>query len=239
MEEKVLQELGLTENEAKVYLFLLENGPSNITEITNKTPIHRINVYDILKRLLEKGIVSFTIEGKKKFYSATDPDYFLKILKEKEILFKKILPTLESKKMMSKSKQETNTFQGKRGIKAILEDMLKQKKTIHVFGAQGNFAETLPIYFQQFNRRRQEDKIKIKIIHSEKVRKWRKKHPIEFADVKFISELYDSPSTTFIYGNKVAIIMWIVPPIGILIDSKELSKSYLNFFNILEDISKK
>ena len=239
MEEKTLQELGLTENEAKVYLFLLENGPSNITEITNKTPIHRINVYDILKRLLEKGLVSFTIEGKKKFYSATDPDYFLKILEEKENLFKKILPDLERKKKLAKGKYETKVFQGKKGIKAILEDMLKQKKTICVFGAQGNFAETLPIYFQQFNRRRKEDKIKIKIIHSEKVRKWRKKHPIEFADVKFISELYDSPSTTFIYGNKVAIIMWIVPPIGVLIDSKELSKSYFNFFNILWDISKK
>jgi len=239
MEEEVLQELGLTKNEAKVYLVLLEYGSLNITEITNKLPIHRVNIYDLLKRLLEKGLISFKIEGRKKYYSTTDPNFLLKILEEKEALLKKILPALEEKKKAPKEKHDINIFQGRNGIKAILENMLKQKKTIYVFGAQGNFAETLPIYYQQFNKIRAKEKIKIEIIHSENIRKWREKNPIAFSDVRFIPKLYDSPSTTFIYGNKVAIILWIIPPIGILIDSKELSQSYSNFFNILWSISKK
>ncbi len=239
MEIQVLQELGLTENEAKIYLFLLEKGPSTITEIINKLPIHRVNVYDILKRLGEKGLVSYIIEGKHKYFAATDPSYFLKILKEKEDLFNKILPDLESKKNSSIHKHEIRVFQGKSGIKAIMEDMLKEKQTVYVFGAQGKYEETLPIYFQQFNKKREKEKIKLKVIYSEKLRELRKKNPVIFSDVKYIPRVYDSPSTTFIYADKVAIIMWINPPIGILIEGKELTKSYMNFWEILWRIAKK
>ena len=229
----VLQELGLTENEAKVYIFLLETGSATVAEMTDKLEIHRVNIYDILKRLLEKGLVSYTSEGKKKFYSSTKPDFFLKLLKEKESVFLSILPELELKTKQSKRKHEVNVFQGKRGIKAILEDMLKERKTIHVFGAQGNFANILPIYSKQFNKRRQKNNIKLKIIHSERIREWRNKNPINYANVKFIPEFYDSPSTTFIYGNKVAIVLWLSIPLGISIESKELSESYMIFFNLL------
>lgn len=238
MEIQALQELGLTENEAKVYLFLLENGSSTITEITNKLPIHRVNIYDILKRLLERGLVSYTIEGKKKYYTATDPHIFLEMLKEKENLFKKILPDLESKRRSIKEKHEVGVFQGKEGIKAIMKDMLKEKKTIYVFGAEGRYEKTLPIYFKQFNQQRQEEKIRFKIIYSEKIRELRKRQPIPYSDLKYIPKGYDSPSTTLIYGNKVAIIMWIESQIGILIESKELNKSYMNFWGILWKIAK-
>ncbi|MBS3136584.1 hypothetical protein J4401_06550 [Candidatus Woesearchaeota archaeon] len=237
MEEKILQELGLTGNEAKVYLHLLENGSLSITEITDKVPIHRVNTYDLLRRLLEKGLVSFRIEGKKKYYSATSPEYLLKTLEEKENMLREILPRLQEKQKSGMERHSVNVFQGKKGIKAILEDMLKQKGVISVYGAQGNFAVTLPLYYQQFNRRRTIEKIKMKIIHSEIIREWRRKNPIAFADVRFISRFYDSPSTTFIYGNKIAIVMWTVPPIGIMISSKEISRSYSNFFDILWGIS--
>ena len=239
MEIQVLQEMGLTKNESKVYLFLLNEGSSTITEITNKLPIHRVNVYDILKRLKEKGLVSYTIEGKKKFYTATDPNYFLEILKKREDLFEKILPSLESKKKSVKEKHEARIFQGKNGIKAIMEDILKEKKTIYVFGAEGKYEEALPIYFKQFNKERQKRKIKFKIIYSKKIRELRKRQPIPYSDLKYIPKEYDSPSTTLIYGNKVAIIMWTEFPIGILIESKELNKSYMNFWEILWKIAKK
>ena len=131
-----LQSLGLTENEAKVYLFLLEQGPSTITEITKNLPIHRVNLYDIIKRLQEKGLASSTKEGKRVYCTATEPCYLQKLLQEKQQLLEKILPELKKKKQKAKSKHEVQVFQGKQGIKAILEDMLKNKSTIHVFGAQ-------------------------------------------------------------------------------------------------------
>ena len=239
MEEKALQEFGLTANESKVYLFLLGSGTSTISEIADKIAIHRVNIYDLLKRLTEKGLVSFVVEGRHKIFSATEPSFLLKSIMEKEDLLQKILPSLEARRRVAQSKNSVRVFQGKNGIKAILEDMLRQRRTISVYGAQGSFAKILPVYFKQFNRRRLKEKIRIKIIHSEKVRKWRQKNPIEFSSVRFLSEAYDSPSTTFVYGSKTAIIMWVFTPIGILIESKELSKSYQNFFDLLWKIARK
>jgi len=233
-----LQSLGLTENESKVYLFLLEQGPSTILEITKTLPIHRVNLYDIIKRLQEKGLASSTREGRKTYCTATDPSYLQKLLQEKQQFLEKILPELEKKKQKAKAKHEVQVFQGKQGIKAILEDMLKTKSTIYVFGAQGKFQETLPLYFEQFNHKRKKEKIKLKILYSERIRQLRESHPIQFSEIHYLTHEYTSPSTTFIYQNKVAIIMWTDPPLGILIESKELNQTYQSFWNILESISK-
>ena len=64
--EKVLEEIGFSKNEAKIYLVLLRLGMSPISEITEKTGIHRRNVYDSIERLAEKGLVgSIANENKK------------------------------------------------------------------------------------------------------------------------------------------------------------------------------
>lgn len=89
-----------------------------------------------------------------------------------------------------------------------------------------------------YNKKRKDAKIKINILHSEKIRWWRGKNHLPFSKVRFISDVYDSPATTFIYGNKVAIIMWTNPLFGIVINSLELAKSYLNFFTLLWEIAK-
>ena len=55
---KILTEIGLNEKQAKVYLAVLELGGSKVTEIAALSKVHRVTVYDILKSLMEKGLVS-------------------------------------------------------------------------------------------------------------------------------------------------------------------------------------
>ena len=69
-----LKDMGLSENEAKTYLALLRMGPSNASGIVQKTNIHRINIYDILNRLQDKGLVSYVFNGKRKQYEASSPE---------------------------------------------------------------------------------------------------------------------------------------------------------------------
>mgnify|MGYP003981854791 FL=1 len=51
MEEEILNDLGLTKNESKVYISLLKIGSSTVTNIANESNIHRVNVYDSIKKL--------------------------------------------------------------------------------------------------------------------------------------------------------------------------------------------
>ena len=68
MDTKILEEVGLTPNESKVYLSLIELGSSSATQIIQKTGLHRAVVYDLLERLIEKGLVGHAIKGRKKFF---------------------------------------------------------------------------------------------------------------------------------------------------------------------------
>ena len=84
MEELQLEKLGLTKTEAKVYLSLLKLGSTKTGLLVRKTNLHRATVYDVLKRLIEKGLVSYIIKGKIKYFQVTEPEYFLDKIKEKE-----------------------------------------------------------------------------------------------------------------------------------------------------------
>jgi len=50
MRQKVLEELGLAKNEAKVYLNLLRLGSASVGKSTAESGVHRRNVYDSLER---------------------------------------------------------------------------------------------------------------------------------------------------------------------------------------------
>ena len=58
MDITVLFEAGLTVNEAKVYIALLERGSSAVNDITKASGVHRVNVYDVIERLQTKGLIS-------------------------------------------------------------------------------------------------------------------------------------------------------------------------------------
>ncbi|MBU2442745.1 MAG: helix-turn-helix domain-containing protein, partial [Nanoarchaeota archaeon] len=63
----ILEDLGLSEAEAKVYLALLETGSTLAGPIIKKTGLHRGTTYQILQRLIEKGLVSYVIKAGKRY----------------------------------------------------------------------------------------------------------------------------------------------------------------------------
>ena len=63
-----LLKIGLTEGESKVYLALTELGSSTVGPIVKKSGVAYSNIYDILHRLIEKGIVSFIIKNKTRYF---------------------------------------------------------------------------------------------------------------------------------------------------------------------------
>ncbi|MEM4755810.1 MAG: helix-turn-helix domain-containing protein, partial [Candidatus Woesearchaeota archaeon] len=89
-----LQEAGLGFNESKVYYALLLLGNATATQITKKSQVHRINVYDLLKSLQDKGLISVVFNDKKKVYVPANPKRLLELVKEKEYLITQSLPHL-------------------------------------------------------------------------------------------------------------------------------------------------
>ena len=237
----VLKEFGLTDNEIKLYLKLLELGSATSGQLMKETGFYSKTIYELLDKLTEKGIVSFVIKANTKHFEAENPEKFLDILSEeekelktREEQIKQILPELMAKRKLSKEPQEATIYKGNKGMKSVFEDMLKQKGDILVFGGGGKFKDTLGPYSELWHKKRAKAGIKLRLLWNEKLRNKKKDlKEFELLQVKFLPKEFDNPAPAVIYGDKVAITVWSETPIATLIRSKDVARSYRSYFDML------
>src|SRR3989344_7022794 len=103
MLEKYLQDLGLTDKEAAVYLALLQVDGATALDLSKKTKINRSTVYVVIESLSKKGLVSETTIGKKTQFQAEPPERLETYLEYKKTQFeeqsrriKDVLPEIKS-----------------------------------------------------------------------------------------------------------------------------------------------
>lgn len=232
MDIKTLQQAGLTKTEAKIYLVLLDLGSALAGEITKRSELNRTIVYYSLEKLIEKGLVTYVTEANRKVFKSVNPNRLIEILKEKEKNIQKILPELKTRFETIKTESEATIFRGKKGLKSVFEDILRTNKDYLIFGAEGRFKEVFPAYSIHWDNKRVKQKIKVKVIYNEKIKK-KRKGKLKLVRMRFLPKNLDFPSTTQIYGDKVSIMVWSNPPYAFVIKSKEAVKSYTHFFNLL------
>ncbi len=243
--QEILEKIGLSKNEAKIYLVLLDLGVTSSKNIIEKTNLHRQVVYDSLDLLIKKGLVSFVIKANRKYFKASDPKTFFEYFnnKEKEINkkkqeFKEILPKLITKRNSSKETQETTIFQGNKGIKSLLDDMLNRKNEILTIGASDVKAEAFQYHLKfnlpLFHKIREKKKFPLRILLSEDMKtRVKELNKLKQTKAKTLPREFTSNSSTNIYGDKVSIIMWGSQPFGILIKSKEIAIAQKKHFELL------
>ncbi|MBN2053109.1 hypothetical protein JW756_06400 [Candidatus Woesearchaeota archaeon] len=247
----VLQKAGLSNNEAKIYLALLDLGLTSSKALIEKTGLHRQIAYDCLSLLIKKGLVSYVVQANRKHFKASNPKEFLEYFNKKELEteqqkheFMKILPELSKRKTESSENQETTIYSGNKGIKSLLDDMLNQKQEILTIGASEISAEAfqynLEFNLPKFHKFREKSKIRYKILLSEEINERAKElNKLKHTEVRILPKEFASNSSINIYGDKVSLIMWGSQPFGILIKSKEIAESQKKHFNLLWAIGKK
>jgi sugar-specific transcriptional regulator TrmB len=242
METEALEGLGLTRNEAIVYLTLLDLGKAHIGEIAEKTRMHRRTIYDCLERLEDRGLVSFIMEGKTRFFIAINPQKLKEIIKEKEAKIKNILPKLFDMAKKSKLKTEVSVHKGKEGLKNIMEDVIKTKpKEWYSLTSSGKVKEVLPYYEKQFHKKRTKEKIILKIIfgrNEKAIERAKELKKVKATEVKFVDTEYVVPISIWVYSTKVAFMLWDSET-GILIENAETADTFKRYFDILWKIAKK
>jgi len=236
--KEYIRKTGLTENEAKVYLTLLEFGPNPAGTVSRKSGLHRRVIYDTAEMLIKRGLIGYIQRNNKKLFQASNPQRILELIKEKEESIKNILPDMLSFYNKTREKEETNFYKGKNGLKTVFEDQIEEGKEILILGASPLAYEIMEFYFHWFDKKRIADKIKTKIIFnkdkSEKIRK------IPLSEVRYLPEKYSSPLAVNIYGDKVAIILWSKEnPFAIVIKQKEIAEGYRKYFELMWSSAKK
>lgn len=234
-----LESFGLTNKEAKIYISNLKLGDAKVSEISKDAGILRETTYFVLESLLKKGFVSYFMRRKIKYFSAADPKIILNFFKEKERKFGKVIPKLDEIKKTINEKPKSEIFNGKEGIKSIIEDIIQTKSDINCLSSTSSLAEKLEFYFPNYIKRRIESQIAIKLVteRTEETKKLKINDKREVRETKFFSKKYDFPNAVFIYGNKVALIDLSENLNGFLIEDKNLSETFKVIFQIIWDKS--
>ncbi len=236
--QEQLEKVGLSPNEAKCYLTLLKLGSASANEISRKSGVHRVSVYDALRGLGEKGLVSQITKANKLLFEAGNPEKIIEIIKAKEDQLseaKKIVPELFLDFNQAKEKQEIHSFKGLAGIKTILQEMLKSKTEILDFGAEYKIKEFLPYDYAKWDKQRVKEKIAMRIVASTVI----KPIKLHLTKIKYVPSQFHSSVSTYIFDGKVALIMWVEHPLGIIVDHRAVYQSYKNYFEYLWKMAKK
>jgi sugar-specific transcriptional regulator TrmB len=227
-----LKQAGLTDNESKVYVSLIDLGPSLAGQISRKTGLHRRTVYDTTEMLIKKGLIGYILENNRRLFSAGNPNRILEILQEKQDVLSPIVNSLQQKFTETKEKEETNFYKGKEGLKTVFEDQLNYKEIL-ILGASSKAYETLRFYFKWYDKARKSRKIKMKVIAQNRNIK-----NLPLSEIRYLPEKYSNPVSVNIYGDKTAIILWALKPLAIVIKNREITEGYKNYFELMWKIAK-
>tara|TARA_Y100000034_G_scaffold132167_1_gene194515 strand:- start:478 stop:1206 length:729 start_codon:yes stop_codon:yes gene_type:complete len=236
MFEETLIQLGLNKNEAKVYLVLLKLGTATAIEISQKSNVHRVNVYDILDKLRSKGLISTIMQSKKRIYEAASPQRLKNIIKEKEEILDKSLPSLLLEFNLKKEKQEVHHFFGIDGVMQAYQMMLDQKDEIVAFVGSGFNRKYLKHRHIVWNKERLRRKITGRVLYYEcyredKLKDLKKDKTIK---IRFVPDKFKTPCMVDICGNLVINLLPIEGNImAIVIENKTLADSYKQFFEFM------
>ena len=229
---KELKQLGLTDNEIKVYQALIDLGPSLAGRISRQSGLHRRTVYDTTEMLIKKGLIGYILENNRRLFHPVSPDRLLEMVDERRALIEPVVLKLKERFSQDKEEQSTNFYKGKNGLRTVLEDQLNYPEIL-ILGATPKAYDVLKFYLDWYDKKRKKRKVKFKIITSH--RDFKK---IPLTEIRYLPKKYENLVSVNVYGDKVAIILWSKNPMAIVIKNPEISKGYKKHFEVMWSLAK-
>lgn len=242
MFKETLEELGLSPNEAKIYEGLLKLGQASVPDISAKIGVHKRNVYDVIPKLLQKGLI-YQIAGKENNYAAVSPEKLSDLIWEKQDKLKAILPQLNRQFKKTATNEAVYIYKGVEGFKNYLRDILEVGEDVYFIGAKGGwFDKDLQPFIKKFLKDAKKKKIKYYHIFDHAVKaKAPELLPILGKPYKFLPEKYSTTGAIDIFGDHIVTFSGLdVKDINedvtlVVIINKELADCYRTWFQFLWD----
>mgnify|MGYP001585549278 CR=1 FL=1 len=243
MYQELLQKIGLSLNESRVYEALLQTGESNVNTISIKSKVHRRNVYDSINKLIEKGLASETFVKGERLFKPTDPERLKEIIKERETALDTFLPEMKQLYSSVEPEAEAYLFRGVEGVKNYLQLILQEKQPVYFIGAKAMWLDPrLKHYLPHFDKERKALGIKFMHLFDYEVRE-QKPEILKLVGkpYKFLPKNYSSPTMVDIFGDYVVTFVGAKPgqlyeePLMFVMKSKLLADGYRKFFQFMWD----
>lgn len=213
--QKVIEQLGYTAKEAKVYLAALSMGEAHVSDIAAKVKLPRTSVQSVVDKLHKDGLMNFYVRKRYKTWEAENPERLLAQLKAREESVREAmsgLQALRTKRGSKAGKPAVRVFTGRDEIKTVFADMLATKhpidgvlphdKFLRLFSEDSTLEDFAAARVRNFLR------IRLLLPDTPEGRKLLHEGDKKLREVRFLPSYVDIQTVIFIYGNKVANVMF-------------------------------
>ncbi len=231
----VLNQIGLENKQAAVYLALLELGTASVQLIAQKAQLKRPTTYLILDELQARGLVSIVPREKKALYTAESPEKLLGDLHKKQELLKRYMPNMLASYNAKATKPQVLLFEGREGIAKVYDKIFSSPEVL--------FFSTIRDVFNMFPEM---PKILMKRVEAKQT-KFRELLTQTSADLEYVTwvkqgEYYQSRfapksfpeflTDSAIFGSSVAFFSFKPTVFAVQIESREISQSLKVLFDL-------
>jgi sugar-specific transcriptional regulator TrmB len=242
----ILEKLGFSSSEAKVYLSLIRYSSCTIQVLAKCTNIHRRNIYDVINRLIEKGMVCEIVTSGGNLYKAFDPEKIESIYNQKMKEIKSILPDLQgiyNRSNSGNSQNEVVIFRGLEGYKNYMRMILSARKTIYSLGTKGDwFDSRLNNFSADFFKEKARLGIESKLLIDYEYSKIFNPGKHLLAEYKILPESYSTDSTIDIFDDRVVIFSVVKDNIVdmysdiLMIQDSHLALNFIKWHGLIWDL---
>lgn len=241
-----LTNLGLTQGEAKVYLAMIQIGPSKVGKIVEIAGVSQSKIYNVLDRLILKGLASYNIRDNFKYFQSLEPSRLHEFIvkKENEVRRQKegitqIINDL-SKNVYATKRSTSEIFVGERSLRSAYMALLSESKKGDILRYFYPYADAhdnaSPFYSRFYKYQKSKGLVERGIVNSDfKNSEHFKEIP---KDVKLRYVNFPLPGTIDIFADKLLIIDWKTIT-GILITSSEIAGIFVDYFDSIWKIAQR
>jgi HTH-type transcriptional regulator, sugar sensing transcriptional regulator len=238
MLHKQLQDAGLNETEAKIYLAALELGETSISRIAKKSAIKRTTVYLSLENLVQKGLISAIKKKNRTYYYAEDPRNLARIMEEKKERVLKLVPQLLTFTNLIDKKPQVRYFEGLDGVKEVLEETLNYpNQEIRMFYSETSINDFEDKYFSNYYvPKRLARRISVRAIlpDNAQIREYAMTNQTSLRRTKFFpSDTYKVTISILLYGNGKVCIISYLEMFALIIESPQIYESLKGIFETM------
>lgn len=251
-----LKKIGLSNNEANVYLALLELGSATVQQIAGKAEVNRPTTYVQLESLMKNGLVTSFEKSPnnkkykpKNYFRAEDPEYLQKFIgrerkqiEERERELTGILPELGQLFASSGERPRVRFFDGIEGLKTMDEEFLKVKnKFIEGVSSLDDVEKIFSPETDNYTERRIKKGIRSRGIYTSSRGPFLKN-----TDARMLRESRFVPAEKFpfscditVFDDSVAVASLRDKVFGVVIESKQIADSVRSLISLAWETAEK
>lgn len=229
-----LHSLGLGKIETIVYLDLIDNGHSSVLDVSKRAQIHRSNVYDAIRRLIERGFVVELNKGEGKLFRARNPEQIMEYINQKKDEAERVIENLKVRYGEEKQEEGISYSKGILSIRRALHNTVNQDSPISVLATTADLDIVLgESFMNEFNEIRIKRKVPMKLIGFIDQKRLTSLNKKPYTEFRLLKEEGETHISTMIFGDTTMLLQYKKGFAVTEIKNKAIADSFMKYFNKL------